>query len=132
MKKIMCVCLALMLLCVAGCGEQAASLDMNTLYGDLTAAVEMPQMLELNEGLMLDYCGIQAADVKQARVLICADSLRTDEIWLLEATDANAADRLAALAEKRLGKKGEESITYSPEQYKVVQKAQLIREHDPR
>lgn len=126
MKKILCVCLVVLLL--AGCGVQAVKLDMAALYADITKSVSVPEMLELNEGMMLDFCGIRKEDVSQAVVLICADSLKTDEIWLLEAVDAKAASRLAELAEKRLAKKGEESVTYSPEQYKVVQKAQLIQE----
>lgn len=128
MKKILCFCLALLLMLGSvGCGETVAKLDMPDLYGKLGAAVAMPEMLELDAGLMLDYCGIRAEDVSQAVVVICADSLRTDELWLLEAVNADAAKRLAALAEKRLEKKGEESITYSPEQYAVVEKAKLLQ-----
>lgn len=125
MKKILCVCLVLLFL--TGCGAQTAKMDMAAVYADLGKAVQLPEMLELDENMMLDYCGIQAEDVSQAVVMICADSLRTDEIWLLEAVDANAAARLMELAEGRLVQKGEESITYSPEQYKVVEKAQLIQ-----
>jgi len=125
MKKILCVCLVVLLL--TGCGARAAKMDMTAVYADMEKAAELPQMLELDEGMMLDYCGIQAEDVSQAVVLICADSLRTDEIWLLEAVDAAAAARLMELAEGRLVQKGEESITYSPEQYQVVEKAQLIQ-----
>ena len=128
MKKLICVLLSLVLLLgIAGCQSEAVEMDMQAVYEEISQSIELPQMLELDASLMLDYCGIKAADVKQAVVVICADSLRTDEIWLLEATDADAASRLMSLAEKRLKKKGEESITYSPEQYKVVEKAQLIQ-----
>lgn len=127
MKKRICLMLALLMLCLAGCGAPKVQMDMPGVYADICKAVQVPEMLELNESMMLDYCGIRSEDVTQAVVLICADSLRTDEIWLLEASDANAAGRLMELAEKRLAKKGEESITYSPEQYKVVEKAQLIQ-----
>lgn len=128
MKKMICVALTLMLLLgVAGCEGASVKMDMQAIYTDICKHVQVPEMLELNEDLMLDYCGIRGEDVSQAMVLICADSLRTDEIWLLEAVNAKAANRLMGLAEKRLSKKGEESITYSPEQYKVVEKAQLIQ-----
>ena len=125
MKKILCV--LLMVLLLAGCAEHPAALNMEAVYEQISKSVVLPQMLELDADMMLDYCGIKGEDVSQAKVLICADSLRTDEIWLLEAVDANAADRLVKLAEGRLTQKGEESITYSPEQYKVVEKAQLIQ-----
>lgn len=128
MKRALCICLITVLLMgMTACQSDTVEMDMQAVYADICEAVQVPQMLELNESLMLDYCGIKAEDVSQAVVLICADSLRTDEIWLLEAVDADAASRLVELAEKRLTKKGEESITYSPEQYKVVEKAQLIQ-----
>ena len=132
MKKITAFFLcALMLVALAACGGDSgntAALDVNGAYTKLTEAATLPEMLELDAGLMLDYCGIKEADVTEAKVLICADSLRTDEIWLVQAKDAAAADTIAKLAEKRLTKKGEESITYSPEQYAVVEKAQLLRQ----
>ena len=131
MKKITVLLLcALMLVSLAACGGSgdAASLDVNEAYAKLTQAAALPEMLELDAGLMLDYCGIKEADVTAAKVLICADSLRTDEIWLVQAKDAAAADNIEKLAEKRLTKKGEESITYSPEQYAVVEKAELLRQ----
>ena len=133
MKRIAVMILALLcLLSLAACGKEAAQeapavTDMDQMYEKIAQAVAMPEMLKLDTGMMLDYCGIRQEDVKQAVVTICADSLRTDEIWLLEAVDADAAQRLVELANKRLTKKGEESITYSPEQYAVVKKAQLVQ-----
>ena len=131
MKKITVLLLcAVMLVSLAACGgaDTTVALDVNEAYNKLTQAATVPEMLELDAGLMLDYCGIKEADVTAAKVLICADSLRTDEIWLIQAKDAAAADTIEKLAEKRLTKKGEESITYSPEQYAVVEKAQLLRQ----
>lgn len=133
MKRIAAYLLVLLcLLSLAACGKDAPAktptvTDMNQMYEKIQQAVTMPEMLKLDASMMLDYCGIRQEDVKQAVVAICADSLRTDEIWLLEAVDADTAQRLVELANKRLTKKGEESITYSPEQYAVVEKAQLVQ-----
>lgn len=129
MKKVLVVCLVLILLMgMTACEDTAVTMDMQEVYSNICSTVQVPDMLTLNESLMLDYCGIRAEDVVQAVVVICADSLRTDEIWLLEAKDAAAAEKLMSLAQKRLTKKGEESITYSPAQYAVVEKAQLLQE----
>ena len=136
MKRILALCLAvLLLLSLCACAPQeekapeqtAKEMNMETVYETLQNAATLPEMLQLDEGLMLDYCGIRAEDVKQAVVVICADSLRTDELWLIEAKDADAAEAIAELAKSRLKKKGEESITYSPEQYAVVEKAELLQ-----
>lgn len=122
---------ALMVFSMAACGggktAEGKQMDMQQLYTSLQGAVQMPEMLTLDERLMLDYCGIRSEQVKQAVVVICADSLRTDELWLLEAVDEAAAKTLAELADTRLRNKEAESVTYSPEQYAVVKKAELLQ-----
>ena len=132
MKRLfMMIMAALMVFSLAACGGGEAAevkqMDMQQMYASIQEAVQMPEMLNLDETLMLDYCGIRSEQVKQAVVVICADSLRTDELWLLEAVDEDTAKELVELANTRLRKKGEESITYSPEQYAVVEKAELLQ-----
>lgn len=132
MKKLLVIlsCLA-MLLSFAACQKEETApktdLDMEQVYSKLCKAASLPPMLELDKDLMLDYCGIKADSVKQAKVLICEDSLRTDEIWLIEANDEDTAKQIKELADKRLKAKAAESETYSPAQYEVVQKAELIQ-----
>ena len=87
---------------------------------------QMPEMLVMDETMMLNFCGIEAEMCNQAVVAVCFDGLRADEIWLIEAKDADALEQRQTLANSRLERKGEESITYSPEQYEVVQKAEVI------
>ncbi len=128
MKKILALVLAVMLLVLAGCGEQKqenVKLDMTKIYGDFEKT--LPKMTKLDENRMLDFCGIKIADCVQAEVYVCSDGLRADEIWLIEAKDTAALDAIEKLANNRLQRKGEESVTYSPQQYEVVQKAQIIR-----
>ncbi len=100
------------------------NVNLKTLYDRCTA--KMPEMISLDADIMLDYCGIKAEDCVEFYVSICADSLRTDEIWLIKATDEDALKAISDLAKSRLKAKADESITYSPEQYDVVQKAKVI------
>lgn len=136
MKKLFALCLAiLVVLGMTACGgdtqdnvdRKPVEKNVADIYVELGNVVELPEMLPLNESLMLDYCGIEVSDVKQAEVYICADSLKTDEFWLIEATNEEAAKKIVDLAKARLKTKGDESITYSPEQYAVVEKAQLLQ-----
>lgn len=98
--------------------------DLQALYEILAA--DMPEMILLDENMMLNFYGIEPGDYVQAAVATCADGLRTDELWLIQAVDEDALARLKDLAQTRLRMKGEESITYSPEQYAVVEKAQIL------
>ena len=135
--KIRVICVILLALVLCGCGENAAPaaitvpvttapavIDLQTVYTGMAAA--LPEMVTMDEMMALNLCGIRKEDCAQMIVTKCADGLRADEIWLIEAKDAAALKELQGLAQSRLDRKGEESITYSPEQYAVVQAAQVI------
>ena len=127
MKKVFVLLLAALMVVMAGCGGQkskVAQMNMQEVYNGFVSS--LPNMLVLNEDQMLNFCGIRADQCKQAVVAVCSDGLRADEIWLIEAKDEVALKELESLAQGRLTRKGEESITYSPEQYEVVQAAKVI------
>lgn len=134
MKKRMVLLVMVLLLMLTGCASASApaestaaapvSLDMQTLYQSLTALEAIPEMLPLEADMQLNFCGIQAEDCLQSVVAICADSLRADELWLIEAADDAALERIREVAQVRLNAKAEEAENYSPEQYAVIQKAQ--------
>lgn len=139
MKKIFCTLLALvMLLSLAACGPDTPAteptgnnqppkeLTMSEMYETITNGVTMPEMLLLDADMMLDLTGVKSADCKQAVIYICGDGLRTDEIWLIEAADQASLAGLKSLVQARLDFKADESESYSPEQYAIVQKAQVI------
>ena len=136
MKRIFALSLALLMIFgLAACGteqnpqEGAKPVEMAVadIYAQLNEKIAMPEMLVVDSDMIVNFCGIEESDRKSAVVAICADSLKTDEIWVIEATDAAAAERIVDLAKARLKAKGDESITYSPEQYAVVEKAQLLQ-----
>ena len=127
MKKYIAILLVVLVLCLAGCGgkDQTVNvIDVEAVYDSMEAV--LPEMLPMDEAMMLNFCGIKAEQCKQVGVAVCSDGLRADEVWLIEAVDEGALEELKNLADGRLTRKGEESITYSPEQYEVVKKAEVI------
>ena len=142
MKKLFAIALALtMLLSLAACGEGepttapttnpsnggTALTNVGDIYEAMIAGLDMPEMMALDSDLMLDLCGIPAENYRQGVVYICADSLRADEIWVLEAVSGDAMTALKQQAQARLSQKDAESLTYSPEQNAVVKAAQVIQ-----
>lgn len=123
------IVLLLALLCLAGCGQPAAEApDFQAVYDSMTAVADMPDMVVVPNDKGEFLFGIAPGDCRQEIVAICQDSLLADELWLIEATDKEAADRIEALAQNRLQQKAAELENYLPEQYQVVQQAQLSRE----
>ena len=108
-----------------GGNKEPKELVLADTYTAITANANMPEMWKVDNDLLLDLYGIQAQQCKQLEVYQCVNSLRADEIWLIEATDAEALAQLKQAAQNRLTAKDEESITYDPDQNAIVKKAHL-------
>ena len=126
MKKIISLILSLVLvLSLAACGsENGKSADLKALYESY--GEYLPEMYFPDNDTMLNLLGIQTEDCVQFQVALCAEGLRADEVWLIEARDQEALDRLQQLAETRIQARLDETESYVPDQYLVVQKAVLL------
>lgn len=128
MKKVLSLMLVLSLaLSMAACGskvKETVSVDVNALYESYSQY--MPDMFYPDETTMLDFLGISAQDCIQYKVAICAEGMRTDEVWLIEAKDEATLEELRQLAQNRIASKLDETVSYAPDQYAVVEKAELL------
>ena len=130
MKKLTAVFLFLCLL-LSGCGKEApAKPDLQAVYDKMIASEGMPEMLLVPANKAEMLFGIAEGDCTAAFTAICQDSLLADEIWLIDAKDSAAADRIESLAKMRLEQKASELKNYLPEQYSVVQQGKLIRQEN--
>ena len=133
MKKIISVLLAAaLLLSLAACGSSAPSapakdpVDLNALYESFGSS--LPEMWVLDQDMMLNMFGIKAEDCNQVITAIVSTGLEVDEIWLIEAKDADALTRLKAMAESRMTAKADETVDYLPDQYVFVEKGVILTE----
>lgn len=128
MKKFVTVLLLLSLaVSMAACGgkaEEAVHVDVDALYESYSQY--MPDMFYPDEVTMLDFLGIDTADCTKYKVAICAEGMRSDEVWLIEAKDETALENLKQLAQTRIESKLDETISYAPDQYAVIEKAELL------
>lgn len=128
MKKVISLLLILSLvLSMTACGgkkEAAVSMDVNAVYESYSQY--LPEMFCPDEATMLNFLGIHAEDCAQYKVAICAEGMRADEVWLIEAKDAASLEKLRQLAQTRIESKLDETISYVPDQYVIVEKAELI------
>ena len=133
MKKIIAFILtATLLLSLTACGSSAPAapakepVDLTALYESFGAS--LPEMWILDEDMMLNMFGIEAADCNQVITAIVSTGLAADEIWLIEAKDADALSHVKAMAESRMTAKADETIDYLPDQYVFVEKGVILTE----
>lgn len=127
MKRLIPVLLVVsLLLSLTACGgkEKAPSLDVNTLYESYSE--HLPEMFFPDDATLMNFLGINVEDCTQYKVAICAEGLRADEVWLIEARDQAALEKLQELAQSRIVSKLDETETYVPDQYLIVQKAEVL------
>ena len=118
-----------MMLLLAACGgktEEAVTIDVNALYESYSQY--MPEMFYPDEDTMLNFLGISTEDCVQYKVAVCAEGMRADEVWLIEAKDTAALEKLTNLANTRLAAKLDETISYNPEQYLVCEQGVIVTE----
>ena len=73
-----------LMLGMTACGGSAKEVNMEELYQQLLDT--MPEMILIEDADMrLNLMGIQEGDCVQVVTAVCADGLRTDEVWLIEA-----------------------------------------------
>lgn len=128
MKKMICAMIAAaLMLSLAACGgasQKEVSVDVEALYESYQK--HLPEMFYPDEATLLNFLGIQAEDCVRYKIAICAEGVRADEIWLIEAKDEAALQNLKELAQVRIQAKLDETETYAPDQFLIVQKAEVL------
>lgn len=127
MKKWIAIILtAALLLGLVACGGkmEEKNVDLTAMYEQFVDV--LPEMYLMDEDTMLNYLGIDMADCTQAVVAVTSDGLGADEVWLIQAKDADALVRLQELAQTRLAAKEDETVQYAPDQYAIVTGAKIL------
>lgn len=129
MKKCFVLILAAaMILGLMACGaaSEAKKADLTALYESCTAL--MTPMMPVDGTMRMDFMGIDENDCAQVYTAFAEDGLLADELWLIEAKDQAAFDRLKSLAENRMQAKRDETESYSPDQFEVVKQGVILEQ----
>lgn len=137
MKKIIvAIIMILAMLSLVACGGETAetndttqnvsTVNMQEVYDSY--ASYLPEMVVLEEKAMMNQYGVDASKCTQVIIANCSDGLKSDEIWLIEAVDATAAAEIADLAQSRVEREKEETQSYAPDQFTIVEKAEIIED----
>ena len=117
------VLLALALVLCA-CGEAAKPLS--EVFGSIKEQVRVSELVEFSDAADLDrFYGIAAEDIADFAGGINNSGVDQEEIVLVKASNNDAADRVKTALENRLNAKMNETRSYNPEQYAIVEKCSV-------
>lgn len=120
MKKLALIpVLLLVLTMLTACGSKVKSADLSAVMNGFTFETEMTS---LDEADLDDYYGIDMADVKQYAGSIADSGIDCEEVVLIEAVDAKAAERVRSALETRYQAKLDEADGYLPDEYAIIKK----------
>lgn len=135
MKRFGCLLLVICaVFTLAACGGDekkdagAVTMDLPAVYAKMESY--LPDMAQLSEDAILNRYGIKAEYCSEALVYVSMDGLLADEIWLIKAANADSLAKLETLAQNRMQAKDDESVTYSPEQNKIVKQGKILKKGD--
>ncbi|MBR6766523.1 MAG: DUF4358 domain-containing protein [Clostridia bacterium] len=78
------------------------------------------EMMELSASDLLDFYGIEEADVKQYAACIATTGIDCDEVVLIEAVSAEAAARVKTALDNRYQAKLNETDNYLPDENAII------------
>lgn len=131
MKRLIVILLVVAaVLSLTACGgekEKPFEPDLDALYEKILAETGTQDMDIQSEKHISKVIGVDSADYTKAVIALCGDSVLADEIWLVQAVDAAAAERVLAVAKDRLEYRAGDFENYLPDQYEIVKQAKVLQ-----
>ena len=114
-------------LCACASKTSAPKKDVNLSDVYASFGVTDEEMLTLSSDDLLEYYGIEAADVKQFAGAVNTTGIKCDEIVLVEAVSSEAADRVKTALDNRYQAKLNEMDGYLPDEYAIVKECSVTQ-----
>lgn len=124
MKKILALIIAAALTAVllCACGDSSDARPLSEIFVSIKADTGVSELVEFDEVEDLDrFYGVAAEDVAEFAGGVNNSGVNQEEIVLIKAADSDAAQRVSAALTNRLNAKLNETKSYNPEQYAVVE-----------
>ena len=105
--------------------EQAAG----DIYEKLLSLQSDPvEMIDVKGDMLMDFYGIDPADIADGVFGISVDNMRADEFAVVRAASEEAAGRLEQKLKDRMQLKLQEATGYSPVQASIIKNSGVVRE----
>ena len=106
------------------CGG-AKTMDIDAVKAQIMTDVKPVDPLDLPTDRLTELYGINAADVKKSACFITMGGSFPDEVVIVEAVDASAADRIAVKLQQRLDDVTNQAQNYDADQFALLKKCKV-------
>ena len=121
------VAAVMLLLAPLGCKKAPVSIDGETLYQQMNALGQFPDMARRGGIDVYDYYGIDPAHCKQLVNYAAADGLMTDEFLFVESNDPAYAEEVESLLKEQIAYRAKTYREYMPAEYPKISSARIER-----
>jgi len=129
MKRTIAFITVILMVFLSACGSTgSAKIDLNAVYTEIGKSLDISQLYQISAEKAEDHFAVAQADCVSELIAMCEDNLSVEEIWLIEAKNADAAKRIMEAAQYRIDEKASETENYLPEQYAIVKQAKLLQQ----
>lgn len=121
MRKLISVFALITVVAVALCACGSTAKPLSEVFESLKADYNITDMVEFKSVDDLSRYGIKTEDVKEFAGGVNKSGVDQEEIVMILATDADAAQRISEALNNRLESKKNETKNYNPEQYAIME-----------
>ena len=126
MKKIFALMLAFLIVTSTACSKSAAkNADLASVMKKMKEKITNTEMMDLSSDDLMTNYGIKKDDVKQFAAYVDSTGTKGDEIVLVEASGAKAADRIKKGLDNRYSQKEIEMKDYLPKEFAVLKECKV-------
>lgn len=131
MKRICTVCslvlclLLAMTACSGGSSGSGKTVDVKAALEEIRSTYEFTDVMDVTDNMLMSTYGIEADDVKSYAGIVDASGIRAAEVMLVEAKDADSAERVRAALQARLDNRRAQMKDYLPEVYATLEKSKV-------
>ena len=135
MKKFALLLLSSFLLCsclLIGCGSPDGSdaktvdVTLEEIYTKMLESVEMPTMVRVDADYIFNYYGIDVSAFEEYVFAAAEDALLAENIIMMKLPEGQSSESTVASLEKIIKQKKAELESYLPEQFKIVEKSEVV------
>ena len=129
-KRNLLILFLLMLMVFSACNnnkKEDLEIDLPELLETMEEASKWEGMMNIGKKHLTNLYAIDEDEVTAFIGVMKTDGISADEIIIIEAKDAKSAEDLEKKLQTRLDAKATEAKDYLPEEYKVIEEAEILR-----